>query len=172
MILKTLKFTFLLTISLLFLNCQNVKEDQLLNNDVISMADGSSQTSTYSSDNTLAIGKFKIHKEEVNYIQKNVLASLKRNNDEFSNSTSIIATSLVKNTDGNFVLRTVFDNEYVSNSLLNLNSSNARVDATNSMGTTCTSKACGKCCGCQPQMNGYCTGCDTGNKDCERSTSN
>jgi len=159
-----IKITLLLS---LFSNCENDGQSpsSKINTEVIG-------TNVLQADTAMHIGNFTVSKDKVKEIQKNILANLTIVNKDFKSNKIIIKTSLFKNSDDHYFLRTEFNNGYVSTSLLPVTSNkNARVLVAEAPVTTCTSTSCSSGGGCQPQIDGYCSACSKGTKDCTRSTS-
>lgn len=159
------KITLLL---LLFSNCEN--DGQSPSSKINTEVNGSN---VLQADTAMHVGNFTIPMDKVKEIQKNILSNLTIVNKDFKSSVIIVKTSLFKNSDDYYFLRTEFNNGYVSTSLLPVTSNkNARVLVAEAPVTTCTSTSCSSGGGCQPQIDGYCSACSKGTKDCTRSTSN
>ena len=165
---KNLSFFVKITLLLLLLsNCEN--DGQSLSSKTNTEVIG---TNVLQADTAMHVGNFTIPMDKVKEIQKNILTNLSIVNKDFKSSAIIVRTSLFKNSDGHYFLRTEFNNGYVSTSLLPVTSNkNARVLVAEAPVTTCTSTSCSSGEGCQPQIDGYCSACSKGTKDCTRSTS-
>lgn len=120
--------------------------------------------------NTLSVGDFSITKDNAEKIQTDLLISLKGANKDFDKPVVITETTLLKNKDNNYLLRTQYDNGYTSTTLLSVATNRGgRVSAVVAK-TSCTSTSCSSGGGCQPEINGYCSACSKGTKDCTRTT--
>ena len=94
---------------------------------------------------------------------------------EYFNTTVVVSKSEILKIDDHLYLRTYYNNDFVSTTLLNTKS-NVEVELrtlSTARTTTCTSKACASGGGCIPDtFTIYCKPCNRGAKDCVITTSN
>jgi hypothetical protein len=92
---------------------------------------------------------------------------------EYFNTTVVVSKSEILKIDDHLYLRTYYNNDFVSTTLLNTKS-NVEVELrtlSTARTTTCTSKACASGGGCIPDtFTIYCKPCNRGAKDCVRTT--
>jgi hypothetical protein len=94
---------------------------------------------------------------------------------EFGIKTTIVDSKIEK-IENNYYLKTFYNNKFVTITLLKKVKNPENEEGNMSFrfsdsGTSCTSTACAGGGGCQPRLNGYCSACTQGSKDCVRSTS-
>ncbi|MGB3344682.1 MAG: hypothetical protein WBA61_12305 [Aequorivita sp.] len=123
-------------------------------------------------DRNLDSGDYSLDAKEQSEFQKSLLINLQHARPQDFDADVKITESKIENIDGIFYLRTFFNNNFVSTTLLRISEDNGslgmRIDPL-PYGITCTSSSCHSGSGCTPKLNGDCTDCNSGSKDCTRS---
>ena len=117
----------------------------------------------------------KLEVQEKQDFESDLLGNLKTIMSEDFNTTVVVSKSEILKIDDHLYLRTYYNNDFVSTTLLNTKSNVEGELRTLSTArtTTCTSKACASGGGCIPDtFTIYCKPCNRGAKDCVRTTSN
>lgn len=124
-------------------------------------------------DENLASGVYSLDAKEQKEFQKFLLIDLRHARPQDFDAEVKITESKIENIDGIFYLRTFFNNNFVSTTLLRISEDNGNSGlgkrfTTLPNGITCTSSSCHSGSGCTPKQNGDCTDCNSGSKDCTR----
>lgn len=126
-------------------------------------------------DENLVWGDYSLNAEKQSEIQESLLIDFKNSRSEDFDSNVKITESKIERIEGIFYLRTFYNNGFVSTSLLkreNEENESEDIGGTLEYGkVTCTSSSCHSGSGCMPKLNGDCTDCNSGSKDCTRSAS-
>ena len=113
------------------------------------------------------------YQEKQNF-ESDLLSNLITTMPENFNTDVVVSESEILKMDEHLYLRTYFNNDFVSTTLLN-SKSNAQGELrllSTARTTTCTSKACASGGGCIPEtFTVYCKPCEKGERDCVRTTS-
>ena len=131
--------------------------------------------STKNKFQSLEFEESKLEVQEKHDFESDLLSNLKTIMPEDFNTNVVVSKSEILKIDDHLYLRTYFNNDFVSTTLLNIKSNVEDELRTLSTArtTTCTSKACASGGGCIPDtFTVYCKPCDRGEKDCVRTTSN
>ncbi|QAA82081.1 hypothetical protein EI546_10270 [Aequorivita sp. H23M31] len=125
-------------------------------------------------DENLVLENYSLKAEKQREFQKSLLIGLRHARSEDFHGKVDITESRIENIEGIFYLRTFYNNGFVSTTLLKKGGDDDDMEETDTsleiIGTTCTSSSCAGSGGCMPKLNGYCTPCTLGTKDCTRST--
>ena len=123
-------------------------------------------------EETLTWENYSLNAEKQREFQESLLLDLSHARSEDFDATVSITKSKIENIEGTFYLRTFYNNGFVSTTLLREdNNEEENPDTTLEIGgTTCTSSSCSESGGCMPKLNGYCSPCSLGTKDCTRSS--